>query len=145
MKYENKTKRKTWFETQRRLADLWTNCDTWEEFSLKASCDIPEASRHDLRTCRLYWFKKTHPIAYMFSLVGTLVGSGAAFGFAFLCASGFSASPQSSALVGFFGSMIAFLAHVFMHWDFMSTLAWYEERSPIKDCSVRFRFYRDVC
>lgn len=129
MKYENKTKYESRLETQKRLADLWTKCDTWEEFSLKATCDIPEASRRDLRTCRLYWFKKTHPITYTLSLLGTQVGSGVICGFVFFWVSGF---PQSSVLMGFFGYIVALFTHMIMHWDFMSTLAWYEDGCPME-------------
>lgn len=129
MKYENKIKLETRLETQKRLADLWTKCDTWEEFSLKATCDIPEASERDLRTCRLYWFKKTHPVVYMLLLLGTQVGVGAVSGFAFFCVSGF---PQGSVLMGFFGYVVALFVHMFMHWDFMATLAWYDEGRPME-------------
>lgn len=145
MKYENKTKRETRLETQKRLANLWAKCDTFEEFDLKASTDIPEASRRDLRTCRLYWFKKTHPAMYRLSLVGTLAGVGFACGLVVFCASGFSANPWPSALAWLFGSAIAFLTHIVMHREFMSILAWYEETNRIEQrCIARFRFYDDI-
>ena len=130
MRYSIEERKKSRKRIREKLVQLYLGCSNIEEFCVKQETELPEASRNDVRACRLWYFKKMHPVAW--ALIFVAVSSFCAGTCA--CASlVFIRIPGCTVLCGLLGiflSMIVFSIHWDLHLDMMQTLEWHEFGCP---------------
>ena len=131
MRYSIEEQKKSRKQIREKLVRLYLGCSSIEEFCVKQETELPEASRNDVRACRLWYFKKMHPVAW--ALIFVIVSS--------FCAGActhasliFVRTPGCAVLFGLLGillSMIVFSIHWHLHLDMMQKLEWHEAGCPI--------------
>lgn len=73
MTYEREKAKAYDAAVREELVRLWLKCSSYDEFDLKASVEIPDASRTDRLACRLHWFRKAKPAAYFLAWLSATV------------------------------------------------------------------------
>lgn len=130
MRYSIEERKKSRKQIREKLVQLYLGCSSIEEFCVKQETELPEASRNDVRACKLFYFKKMHPVAWALAFIGTSCCCAGAF----VCASRyFIRIPGCEVLSGLLGillSMVAFSVHWELHADMMHLLEWHEDGCP---------------
>lgn len=135
MEYESERRKKTHREVQEKIVKFWLECSSWEEFKVKVLLSVPEARWRDLFACKLYWFRKSHPIAYYFSWLAAIPAFIWSFSFVFFYLIEGMTVVYSSAY-GILATEIVYAIIIFLHLgfaeDFMKELKWNEEGCPLE-------------
>ena len=134
MEYGSERRKKTHREAQEKIVKLWLECSSWEEFKVKVSLSVPEARWRDLFACKLYWFRKSHPIAYYFSWLAAIPVLIWLLSFAFFCL--IYRVSEDSIAYSILATEITYVTIIFLHLgfvgDFMKELKWNEEGRPFE-------------
>lgn len=128
MRYSIEERKKSRKQIREKLVQLYLSCSSIEEFCVKQETELPEASRNDVRACRLWYFKKMHPVAWALIFVAISFFLAGACAYASLI---FIKTPGCAFLFGLLGiflSMIVFSIHWHLHLDMMQMLEWHETR-----------------
>ena len=135
MEYGSERRKKTYRETQEKIVKLWLECSSWEEFKVKVSLSVPEARWRDLFACKLYWLRKSHPIAYYFSWLAAIPALILLLSFTFFYLIEGMTVVYSIAY-GILATEIVYATIIFLHLgfvgDFMKELKWNEEGRPFE-------------
>lgn len=135
MEYGSERRKKTHREAQEKIVKLWLECSSWEEFKVKVSLSVPEARWRDLFACKLYWLRKSHPIAYYFSWLAAIPALILLLSFTFFYLIEGMTVVYSIAY-GIFATEITYATIIFLHLgfveDFMKELKWNEEGCPFE-------------
>ena len=126
MRYSIEERKKSRKQIRKKLVQLYLGCNSIEEFYVKQETELPEAPRNDVRACKLWYFKKMHPIAWTLIFVaiscfclGTCACASLIPGCAVLCG-----------LLGVILSMAVFSIHWSLHDGMMQTLECHESGCP---------------
>ena len=130
MRYSIEERKKSRKKIREKLVQLYLDCSSIEEFCVKQETELPEASRNDVRACKLWYFKKMHPAAWTLIFVAVSCFCAGACACASLVFTKILACTVFCGLLGIFLSMIVFSIHWQLHFDMMHLLEWHESGCP---------------
>lgn len=129
MEYGSARCKKNYRKVKDQIIKLWLECQTWEEFKVKVSLDVPEARWRDILACKLHWLRRSYPVAYRFSWLVVIPALIWSFSFTFFCLingiSEYSVAYSIITVELVYGFIILF--HLGFFGDFMRELQWNEE------------------
>lgn len=130
MRYSIEERKKSRKKIREKLVQLYLDCSSIEEFCVKQDTELPEASRNDVRACKLWYFKKMHPVAWALIFVAVSCFLAGACACASLIFTKTLGCTVFCGLLGIFLSMIVFSIHWNLHLDMMQMLEWREAGCP---------------
>lgn len=127
MTYTTIEKRKYARARKHKLAELWTNCKSRDEFFIQADLKYPDATFREIAAFKIHYFNKMHPImrivcwmSLLFIIVPAII---------FFITNGNIIDTVFSSLVAW---PIIGLIYLYIFGDYIQTIEWYENGCPIQ-------------
>ena len=109
-----------------KLAELWTNCKSRDEFFIQADLKYPDATFREIASFKIHYFNKMHPIMRIVCWMSLLLIIVPAV--IFCITSGNIIDTVFSTLVAW---PIIGLIYAYIFGDYIQTIEWYENGCPI--------------